>query len=125
MPGNKMEMRVVEWKMEGSLKYTADWSERDRTSEKSGNEARKGRRASETVSIRKSTSIIHAREKGKKTERDRLSAEFYSGPCVTIPHSTPSENNGSRECASFHFCIRDHSCGFCLVFPHFLYSLPA
>lgn len=30
MPGNKMEMRVVEWKIEGSLKYTAGWGKRER-----------------------------------------------------------------------------------------------
>jgi hypothetical protein len=42
-----MEMRVVEWKMEGSLKYTAGWNERERKREREREKERERHRTSE------------------------------------------------------------------------------
>lgn len=62
-------------------------------------------------------------KKRKKTERDRLLAEFCSDPRIRSVLTSPlpaAKNNGRRMCLLFHFWICDHSCSLVFAFPSFL-----
>lgn len=94
MPGNKMEMRVVEWKMEGSLKYRANW--RERKIETAGERERRARRGT-------GEDVTHADKRGKR-QKETDCRQNFTAVRATIPHSHPTaQNNGRRMRLLFHF----------------------
>jgi len=70
-----MEMRVVEWKMEGSLKYRANWSERGIES---------GDKVRETEIGRKR----YTRGKRGKRQKETDCRQNFTAVRATIPHSS-------------------------------------
>lgn len=98
MPGNKMEMRVVEWKMEGSLKYTA----RAGASEESGKREDREEGLPSERDNGMYCGALHAREKGKKTERDRLSTGILQR-CARRYARSPPRKVMARADALYYF----------------------
>lgn len=107
-----MEMRIVEWKMEGSLKYRMNRGKRDGTRRKSARIT--GGRGGKGTSERESKRICYTQEKGKKIERFKLQTEFYSSLRDCSTHPPRKIMAGVRVgCSIFEFVsIRAAVCAF-------------